>query len=67
MYAITAPKGPGAVPHADEWDFGAPVPQEPVMRKALHELEPMLQMALSWGVNNDPVSRNASPFMPGIR
>lgn len=57
MYAITAPKGPGAVPHADEWDYGAPVPHEPVMRKALHELEPMLQMALSWGVNNDSVSR----------
>jgi hypothetical protein len=56
-YAITAPKGPGAVPHADEWDYGAPVPHEPVMRKAIHELEPMLQMALSWGVNNDPISK----------
>jgi hypothetical protein len=54
-YYITAPRKAkdGTFSHADEWESGSEMPRTTAMRAAITGLEPLAQMAMSWGTNND--------------
>jgi hypothetical protein len=54
-YYITAPRKAkdGTFPHADEWEGGSEMPRPAAMHAAIAGLEPLAQVALSWGTNND--------------